>query len=716
MVPSPVHGGAYASSQSTESIVTSHSITLTGLNSNTEYYFRVGSNDPSDNGPSTSNELSFTTDPPDITPPVISNVLVASKTDTTAVIEWTTDEPSNSFFQYGTFSSSWGSYPYSQNNSSMVTSHSITLAGLNSNTTYYYRLGSMDARNNGPTISNELSFTTDPTPGTDTPSMVQFPVIDYNNATIDVTFSESNMQNATTEANYSFSPSLLFESLGGSDDIASIGSSTYRLSFASVPNNLIYTLTVSNITDADTNLVTPSSIKINDNDNDGIADDWEGAHGISDASEDADGDGLTNLEEYNNSTNPNNADTDGDSLPDGWETTYGLDPNDNTGDNGRNGDPDGDTWTNYQEYLNGYHPNNINSPEATTPNIKKTLPQHNSGITNGRRIPIDSSFAVRIEDPDGIDITDTTSIKFTVDDGINPVYERDLSDTAVVRVVMLTPDPDTRVNNAWVVYDRSLDSLGNFPYDADVNIKVDMSDKRGTIMPQESFDFNIETEEEHDLAQSTRPETTSDHDAGMITLSPVNSPEIDGFHLVYDSTEPIIPLIEPLDEVPPLDMALVTSVGQPVELGPPNVFNNPVTLVLPITGVTDVKELSVFLYDGTEWVYAVSSYNSGGVIQPSGEDWVIPGSLTYDDTGATPVLKVQVYHFSAIQTGIRSLPSISSPPAAGGGGGGCFIDTVNPGASIFSSKKDQMRMWLLAILSLIALVVLTARKARQGER
>jgi hypothetical protein len=592
----------------------------------------------------------------------------------------------------------------------MVTNHSITLTGLNESTTYYYRLGSMDAKNNGPTISNELSFTTDPTPDYDSPSIVQFPVIDYNNATIDVTFSESNMQNTTTEANYTFSPSLLFKSLGGSDDISSIGSNTYRLSLASVPNYLIYTMTVSNITDAASNVVTPSSIRINDNDNDGIADDWEGVFGISDSSVDADGDGLTNLEEYNNSTNPKQSDSDGDNLPDGWELTYGLDPNDNTGANGRNGDPDGDTWTNYDEYLSGYHPNSASSPKAKTPKIKKTIPRNKSGVHNKKRVPIDTSFAVRIEDPDGIDITDTTSIKFTIDDGTNPVYERDLSDTAVVRVVKLTPDADTRVNNAWVVYDRSLDSVGNFSYDTDVNIKVDVRDKRGTIMPQESYDFNIETEEEHDLSLLTRPETVSGNDAGMTTLTAVNSPDIDGFQLVYDSTEPIIPLIEPLDEVPPLDMSYVTSVGLPVKLGPPNVFNNPVTLIIPIIGETDIKDLSLYLYDGEEWVYAVSSYNTGGVVQPGGEDWVVPGSLTYDDTGDTPVLKVQVYHFSAVQTGIRSLPSINDLPVAegGGGGGGCFIDTVSYGSplnSLLPPNKNQRYMWLLAILSLISLAV-----------
>ena len=709
----------YSYIQSNGSMVTNHSITLNGLNSNTTYYFQVGSKDAADNGPSISNELTFTTDPPpDTTPPVITNVRVLSKTHDSAIIEWTTDELSDNAVQYGTGSSTWGSYPSNQNGGSMVTNHSITLNGLNGSTTYYFRVGSKDAANNGPTISNEVSFITEIPP----PFMLQFPTIDYANTRIDVTFSESNMQNTTAEANYTFSPSLLFRSLGGSDDIVSLGNNTYRLSMSSIPNYLIYTLTVSNVTDAANNTVSPNSIRINDNDNDGMADDWETAIGVYSPSGDSDGDGLNNLEEYNNSTNPNDSDTDGDNLPDGWEVTYGLDPNDNTGANGGNGDPDGDTWTNYEEYLSGYRPNSDTFPKAKAPKIKKTIPRDKSGVNNKKRVPIDTSFAVRIQDPDGIDITDTTSIKFTVDDGMNTVYERDLSDTDVVRVVKLTEDADTKVKNAWVVYDRSLDPLGNFDYGTDVNIKVDVRDKRGTTMPQESYDFNIETTTEHDLAQVTRPETISSSDSGMTTLTVANNAELDGFQIVYDNTEPIIPLVEPLDEIPSLNLPYVRPVAQPVKLGPPNVFNNPVTLIVPVSGEGDVKDMGVYLFDGIEWVYAVSSYNSGGVIQPGGEDWVVPGSLSYDDTGAMPVLEIQVYHFSGIQAGFYSgppvLPVLDLAEGGGGSGGGCFIDTMSyrsPFGWLFPSKKNQVHLWLSAIVFLILLLLVGGTRHRKSQ-
>lgn len=69
-----------------------------------------------------------------------------------------------------------------------------------------------------------------------------------------------------------------------------------------------------------------------DTDNDGIPDQWEEENlgGLEeDLYEDADGDGLNNKEEYNNSTDPNNPDTDGDGLTDGEEVNfYHTDPTD----------------------------------------------------------------------------------------------------------------------------------------------------------------------------------------------------------------------------------------------------------------------------------------------------------------------------------------------------------------------------------------------------
>lgn len=68
-----------------------------------------------------------------------------------------------------------------------------------------------------------------------------------------------------------------------------------------------------------------------DTDGDNMPDDWESANGLnpssaSDASQDSDGDGLTNLEEFKHNTNPNSSDTDGDGYGDGLEVYVGTDP------------------------------------------------------------------------------------------------------------------------------------------------------------------------------------------------------------------------------------------------------------------------------------------------------------------------------------------------------------------------------------------------------
>ncbi len=66
-----------------------------------------------------------------------------------------------------------------------------------------------------------------------------------------------------------------------------------------------------------------------DDDNDTMPDDWELANGLNplldDALDDLDGDTLTNLQEYQLGSNPNNSDTDSDGIADADEAGYGTD-------------------------------------------------------------------------------------------------------------------------------------------------------------------------------------------------------------------------------------------------------------------------------------------------------------------------------------------------------------------------------------------------------
>ncbi len=105
-----------------------------------------------------------------------------------------------------------------------------------------------------------------------------------------------------------------------------------------------------------------------DTDGDGIPDGWEAEHRrldpisntysvnplLNDSGEDPDGDGLTNLEEFQCGSDPWKADTDGDGMDDAFECRYdGLDPRTAAG---TDGDPDGDGLTNIEEAEHGTDP------------------------------------------------------------------------------------------------------------------------------------------------------------------------------------------------------------------------------------------------------------------------------------------------------------------------------------------------------------------------
>ncbi|MCP4161124.1 MAG: hypothetical protein GY760_13710, partial [Deltaproteobacteria bacterium] len=97
------------------------------------------------------------------------------------------------------------------------------------------------------------------------------------------------------------------------------------------------------------------TINNGDSDNDQMKDSWEIANfGNLDQTGtiDSDNDGLTDLQEYQNDTNPNSKDTDSDGMDDGWEVANGLNPkSDDT-----LLDSDGDGFSNIAEYLAGTDP------------------------------------------------------------------------------------------------------------------------------------------------------------------------------------------------------------------------------------------------------------------------------------------------------------------------------------------------------------------------
>ncbi len=92
----------------------------------------------------------------DITPPVISGVEISGITETSATITWTTDEPATSHVEYGKTTD----YGLTTTlDKELATSHSITLTELKPETTYHFRIKSVDEAGNE-ALSDDYTFTT----------------------------------------------------------------------------------------------------------------------------------------------------------------------------------------------------------------------------------------------------------------------------------------------------------------------------------------------------------------------------------------------------------------------------------------------------------------------------------------------------------------------------------------------------------------------------
>ena len=140
-----------------------------------------------------------------------------------------------------------------------------------------------------------------------------------------------------------------------------------------------------------------------DSDNDGIDDNWELQFALDpqdpfDATLDFDGDGLTNLEEFNASTDPWNFDSDNDGLPDGEEVNiYATNPN--------NRDTDGDGIADSYEVNNQLNP--LDAADAL-------LDKDGDGLNNFTEYDLGTSANTLDSDGDGINDGDE------VNQGLNP--------------------------------------------------------------------------------------------------------------------------------------------------------------------------------------------------------------------------------------------------------------------------------------------------------
>ncbi len=124
---------------------TQHTVVLTNLLPGTQYSFRVASTDTRGNGPTQSAVLTLTTAAQaDLTPPVISNVRITSLGTNAVAVAWNTDEPADTFIEYGTTTA----YGRTFHDPVAKTSHSATLTNLSLNTQYNYKIVATDRAEN----------------------------------------------------------------------------------------------------------------------------------------------------------------------------------------------------------------------------------------------------------------------------------------------------------------------------------------------------------------------------------------------------------------------------------------------------------------------------------------------------------------------------------------------------------------------------------------
>jgi hypothetical protein len=175
---------------------------LDGLTNGATYYFAVTAYDTSGNESGYSTEVStIVASPADTTPPTISTIAVGSITSAGAVVTWTTNEAATAQVEYGT-TTAYGST--TTLDSTLVTSHSRTLSGLQATTLYHFRVWSVDAASNV-AMSADNTFTTAAAPDTTPPVISGVTASNLTSAGAVITWTTNEA--ATTQVDYGLTTS-----------------------------------------------------------------------------------------------------------------------------------------------------------------------------------------------------------------------------------------------------------------------------------------------------------------------------------------------------------------------------------------------------------------------------------------------------------------------------------------------------------------------------
>ncbi|PIY96976.1 MAG: hypothetical protein COY66_02285 [Candidatus Kerfeldbacteria bacterium CG_4_10_14_0_8_um_filter_42_10] len=138
--------------QGTADLIAKHEIEVTGLKSETTYYYRIKSIDVDENIAYSEIDSFTTLEAPRVLEVKISDVKLYD-----AIISWETNKESTAVIQYGT-TANYG-LTYTDTSGSYALTHTVKLEGLTDSTTYHLRIGGED-RNGNPIASDDYIFAT----------------------------------------------------------------------------------------------------------------------------------------------------------------------------------------------------------------------------------------------------------------------------------------------------------------------------------------------------------------------------------------------------------------------------------------------------------------------------------------------------------------------------------------------------------------------------
>ena len=175
----------YGNIISNESLVTSHTITLTDLFPDTLYHFCVKS---TDNKTNTNVSSDFTFKTLDTVPPEIYDIKNSTPTGTSVTITWSTNELSDSLVNYG-LDTNYGLIAYDP---ILTNFHNITITDLNSETLYHFCVNSTDANNNKNQSIDFTFKTQDITP----PEIFNIDVIEIKHNSVKISWNTNEPSNS----------------------------------------------------------------------------------------------------------------------------------------------------------------------------------------------------------------------------------------------------------------------------------------------------------------------------------------------------------------------------------------------------------------------------------------------------------------------------------------------------------------------------------------